>query len=146
MPEPSPTLLIVETTAGEPPVEFLGDTAGIVYFISMAHGVRYGADHPLAKAAAIMKSRMKIKIAPLLNFGDARADTSEEIELLERIWQDAGPLAEAARATAAAIEETPELRELTSAFPELPDRLRELAEMADWATAQGAQVRLTYAL
>ena len=146
MPEPSPTLLIVETTAGEPPVEFLGDTAGIVYFISMAHGVRYGADHPQAKAAAIIKTRMKIKIAPLLNFGDARADTSEEIELLERIWQDAGPLAEAARATAAAIEETPELRELTSAFPELPDRLRELAEMADWATAQGAQVRLTYAL
>jgi hypothetical protein len=89
---------------------------------------------------------MKIKIAPLLNFGDARADTSEEIELLERIWQDSGPLAEAARATAAAIESTPELRELTSAFPELPDRLRELAEMADWAAGQGAQVRLTYAL
>ncbi len=146
MPEASPTLLIVETTAGEPPVEFLGDTAGIVYFISMAHGVRYGADHPLARAAAIMRSRMKVKMAPLLNFGDARADTSEEVELLERIWQDAEPLAQAARDTAAAIESTPELVELTSAFPELPERLRELAEMADWAAGRGAQVRLTYAL
>jgi hypothetical protein len=146
MPDPSPTLLIVETTAGEPPVEFLGDTAGVVYFISMAHGVRYGADHPLAKAASIIKTRMKIKLAPLLNFGDARADTSEEVELLERIWQDAGPLAEAARNTAAAIESTLELLELTSAFPELPHRLRELAEMADWAAGQGAQVRLTYVL
>jgi hypothetical protein len=146
MPDPPPTLLIVETTTGEPPVEFLGDTAGIVYFISMAHGVRYGADHPLAKAAAIIKTRMKIRIAPLLTFGDARADTSEEVELLERLWQDAGPLADAARNVAAAIEETPKLRELTSAFPELPDRLGELAEMADWAAGQGAQVRLTYAL
>src|SRR5260370_4242334 len=85
MPEATPTLLIVETTAGEPPAEFLGDTAGIVYFISMAHGVRYGADHPLAKAAALITTRVKIKIAPLLNFGDARADTSEQIELLQRI-------------------------------------------------------------
>jgi hypothetical protein len=146
VPDITPTLLIVETTAGEPPVEFLGDTAGVVYFISMAHGERYGADHALAKAASIMKRRMRIAINPLLNFGDARADSSEEAELLQRLWQDAAPLAEAARNAATAIEETPELRELTSAFPELPDRLRELAEMADWAAAQGAQVRLTYAI
>ena len=66
------TTLIVETTADEPcPVDFLGDTADIVYFISMAHTERYGADHPLAKAAAILKRRLRINMAPLLKFADA---------------------------------------------------------------------------
>ena len=112
-----PTVLIVETTAGEPPVEFLGETAGLVYFMSMAHSERYGADHPLAKAGSIMKRRMKLAINPLLNFGDANAETSEERELLEKLWQDASPVAIAARAAADAIETTDDLRDLTSRFP-----------------------------
>jgi hypothetical protein len=143
---PEPTVLIVETTAGEPPVEFLGETAGLVYFMSMAHSERYGADHPLAKAASIMKRRLRLPINPLLSFGDANADTTEEREMLERLWQDAAAVAAAAQAAAGAIEANEELRELTSGFPELVDRLRELAEIAAWAAAQGAQVRLTYAL
>jgi hypothetical protein len=143
---PEPTVLIVETTAGEPPVEFLGETSGLVYFMSMAHSERYGADHPLAKAASIMKRRLSLKINPLLNFGDAHAETSEERELLDRLWQDAAPIAAAARAVADAIESQEELRELTSKFPDLVDRLRELAEMAEWAAEHDAKVRLTYAL
>ena len=57
MPEPSQTVLIFETAAGDPPVEFLGDSSDIVYFISMAHSERYGADHPLAKASSLLKRR-----------------------------------------------------------------------------------------
>jgi len=141
----SPTTLIVETTAGEPcPVDFLGDTSDIVYFISMAHTERYGADHPLAKAAAILKRRLRVNMAPLLRFGDAHTDNAEEERMLESLWQDAQPLADASRSVAEAIEETPALRELASAFPELPDRLRELAGIVDWAAQNGAKVRLTY--
>lgn len=143
----SHTTLIVETDAADPcPVEFLGDSGDIVYFISMAHSERYGADHPLAKASSIIKRKMRISIAPLLNFADASPDDAGEEALLEKLWQDPGPLAESALAVAAAIETTEELRELTSAFPELPDRLRELAEMASWASGQDAKIRLTYAL
>jgi hypothetical protein len=142
----SQTVLIVETTAGDPPVEFLGDTADIVYFISMAHSERYGADHPLAKAASIIKRKLRTPIGPLMNFGDANAETSEERDLLERLWQDAGPLAEAATRAADAIETQDELQELTAAFPELSERLRELSAMAAWAAERGAQVRLTYSL
>ena len=55
MTDPSPTALIVETTADEEcPLEFLGDSADIVYFISFAHSERYGAGHPLAKAAGLL--------------------------------------------------------------------------------------------
>ena len=75
MTTPGATILIVETTAGEePPHDFLGDTADIVYFISFAHTERYGADHPLAKAAAVIKRKHRISMAPLLTFADARGN------------------------------------------------------------------------
>ena len=143
----TPTTLIVETTADEPcPIEFLGDTSDIVYFISMAHTERYGADHPLAKAAAILKRQLRLNLGPLLSFADARTEDATEEQMLERLWQDAQPLAEAACSVAEAIEGTPQLRELTSAFPELPDRLRELSDIASWAAERGAKVRLTYVI
>ena len=146
MPEPAQTVLIVETTAGDPPFDFLGETSDLVYFISMAHSERYGMDHPLAKAAAILKRRLRINIAPLMTFGDAQPDDSVEAEMLERLWQEAGPLADAARSVAEAIGGAEDLRDLTAAFPELPDRLRELADIAAWAAEQGAKVRLTYVI
>ena len=143
--EHTPTALIVETTADEPcSVDFLGDTADIVYFISMAHTERYGADHPLAKAAAILKRTLRVNMAPLLKFADARTDNAAEEEMLEGLWQDAAPLAETSRTVAEAIEGTTELRELTSSFPELSERLKELATIATWAADRGARVRLTY--
>ena len=142
-----PTTLIVETTAGEEcPLDFLGDASDLVYFISFAHTERYGSGHPLAKAAAILKRRLRIDMAPLLTFGDARAENDDEARLLERLWQDAGPLDTCARAVAEAVERMPELRELTADFPELPQRLRELAAMAAWAAERNARVRLTYVL
>lgn len=112
----------------------------------MAHSERYGADHPLAKASSLIKRRLRIGMAPLLNFGDAAPESAGEAELLERLWQEPGPLAESARQVAAAIDDTEELRDLTSALPELPERLRELAEMAEWAAQRGAKIRLTYAI
>jgi len=145
--QPGPTTLIVETTADEPcPIEFLGDTADIVYFISMAHTERYGAAHPLAKAAAILKRQLRVKMGPLLNFADARTQDSEEEQMLERLWQEGEPLSQAARSVAEAIEGTPRLLDLTSAFPELPERLRELSDIAAWAAERSAKVRLTYVI
>ena len=145
--QPSPTTLIVETAAGEPcPIEFLGDTSDIVYFISMAHTERYGADHPLAKAAAILKRQLRVKMGPLLNFADARTQDEEEEQMLERLWQEGEPLSQAARSVAEAIEGSPQLQQLTSAFPELPERLRELSDIAAWAAERGAKVRLTYVI
>ncbi len=147
MTTPAPTALIIETTDDEDcPIDFLGDTADIVYFISFAHSERYGADHPLGKAASILKRQLRVNLAPLLNFADARTDNAQEERLLETLWQEAPPLAQAARDAADAIEGTPQLRELTADFPELPQRLRELAEIAGWAAERGAKVRLTYVI
>ena len=66
---PAATALIVETTADEEcPLEFLGESADIVYFISFAHSERYGAAHPLAKAAGLLKRRLGIDLNPLLTY------------------------------------------------------------------------------
>ena len=147
MSEPAATALIVETTAEEDcPLEFFGDSADIVYFISFAHSERYGSSHPLSKAARILKRQLQINLVPLLTFADARTDSAAEEQALETMWQDPAPLAESARRVAQAIEATEQIRELAADFPELPDRLRELATMADWAAERGAQVRLTYVL
>lgn len=146
MSESSPTVLIVETTAGDPPLDFLGDTAGIVYFISMAHSERYGADHPLAKAASVLRRKLKVDISPLLKFADANAQEPAEEALLAQLWQDPGSLSASARATANAMEENPEVAELVAGFPGLPERLRELADMAEWAGVEGALIRLTYVI
>jgi hypothetical protein len=129
MSDPPPTTLIVETTAGEePPVDFLGPTSDIVYFISFAHTERYGAHHPLARSAAILKRKLRVNIAPLMTFADARTEDAEDEALLERIWQDAAPLAESAR-TVAGHRARPRA---DVQFPELPTA-RELAGIADWA-------------
>ena len=146
MSEPAATALIVETTAEEDcPLEFFGDSADIVYFISFAHSERYGSSHPLSKAARILK-RLRINLVPLLTFADARTESAAEEQALETMWQDPAPLAECARRVAQEIETTEQLRELAADLPELPDRLRELASMADWAAERGAKIRLTYVI
>ena len=147
MSEPAATALIVETTAEEEcPLEFYGDSADIVYFISFAHSLRYGSSHPLSKAAGILKRQLQINLVPLLTFADARTESAAEEQALETMWQEPAPLAESARRVAEAIEATQQLRELAADFPELPDRLRELAEMADWSAERGARIRLTYVI
>jgi hypothetical protein len=147
MTQPTATALIVETTAAEDcPIDFMGDSADLVYFFSFAHSERYGADHPLAKAASVMKRQLRLNLSPLLTFADSRTENEEEERLLEALWQEAAPLAASARQVAAAIEERPQLSDITTEFPELSERLRELADMADWAGALGAQVRLTYVI
>ena len=147
MSAPSATALIVEITAEEDcPLEFFGDSADIVYFISFAHSERYGSRHPLSKAAGVLKRQLQINLTPLLTFADARTESAAEEQALETMWQEPAPLAESARRVAQAIEATEQLRELAADFPELPDRLRELATMADWAAERGAKMRLTYVL
>ncbi|MBI1885383.1 MAG: hypothetical protein HYS09_03575 [Chloroflexi bacterium] len=141
------TALIVETTAGEEcPVDFQGDTAVLVYFLSFAAAERFGAQHELAQVAAALKRQLRIDLAPLLKFSDAVPEDARDIEELEAIWQDAAPLEAAARLAADAIDGTPKLRELAQDYAGLLERLRELAEIARWAAERAAKVRLTYIL
>ncbi len=141
------TMLLVETTAVDvPPVDFQGDTAPLVYFMSFAAAERFGAQHELAQAASLLKRQLKIDLTPLLRFSSAEVEDASDVEELEALWQDALPLAEAATRVADALRSHPRLRELVAPYSGLADRLEELAAIARWAAEQGARIRLTYLL
>jgi hypothetical protein len=141
------TALIVETTAAEPcPIDFQGDTAPLVYFMSFAVAERFGAQHELAEAAAMLKRQVKVNLGPLLRFGNAEPETPGDFEELESLWQDAAPLEASARETAAALRDNAKLRDHTEQYPGLAERFDELADLAAWAAERDARVRLSYLL
>jgi hypothetical protein len=141
------TMLLVDTTASEPcPLGFQGDTAPLVYFMSFAVAERYGALHPLAQAASLLRRQLRVDISPLMRFTSALPEGPEDVEELEGLWQDPSPLARTCQEIAHALRHHPRLRALTADFPTLPERLEELAAIAQWAAQQGAKIRLTYLL
>ncbi len=141
------TALIVETTAEEqPPFELSNSGAELTYFLSFAVAERYGAQHDLAQAAGVLKRQSRINLGPLLQFGDARVENEQEREDLEKLWQDPGRVAEAARQVVDAVAKSAKLQTLLAEFPDLVVQLEELAEIADWAAQQSSKLRLTYEL
>ncbi|HXG41824.1 MAG TPA: hypothetical protein VNL95_03770 [Dehalococcoidia bacterium] len=141
------TMLLVETTArGAEPPDFQGDTAPLVYFMSFAAAERFGAQHELARAASLLKRQLKIDLTPLLRFSSAEVEDAQDVDELERLWQEPGPLADTAARVAEAFRTHPRLQELAAPYPGLADRLDELAAIARWAAERGARIRLTYLL
>jgi hypothetical protein len=138
--------VLVETTAaGEPPA-FRGDTRDLLAFLSFGAAERYGSTHELSALARLLRRKHEIDTQPLFEFSDALPEDDEDRQLLDRLWQEPAPLAEASAATAAAVRADPELAALARSFPTLADRLDELAATARWAAARGARVRITYRL
>ena len=127
-------------------MDFQGDTSPLVYLMSFAVAERFGAQHELADAAALLKRQLKVNMGPLLRFGNAEPETPGDFDELESLWQEAAPLAESASQTASALADNEKLREYTSDYPGLADRLQELARLATWAAERDAKVRLTYLL
>lgn len=129
------------------PASFGGDTAPLVYFLSFAFAARYGAQHELTNAALLLRGgEHKIDLRPLLTFADRDADDPADRRELERVWQDAGPLAECCRRVVEAIDADPAVREQLGELPTLRDRIQELGRIASWAAERGARVRLTYTM
>ena len=145
------------------PIGFGGPSDVLVYFLSLAFSTRYGSIHPLSQLALLLRGEMKIDLGPLTTFADRDAEVEADERELERVWQDAGPLAETlgkvtaalasaqAAAQAAAQEAAQEAGDdriavLTEDAPDLAARLGELREMAAWAAGRGMRVRLTFEL
>ena len=124
--------LIVETTAPEPcPHAFAGDTSDVVYFLSFAFSTRYGSTHELSRASLLLRGEFNIDLRPLLTFAGREVEEASDERELERVWQEAAPLAKCCRQVVAALDRCHAgLRELTAGFPALHDRLDDLARMA----------------
>ena len=137
-----------ETTPPEPcPHAFAGDTSDLVYFLSFAFSARYGSTHELSRASLLLRGEFKVDLRPLLTFASREVEEASDERELERVWQEAAPLAECCRQVVAALDSgNAQLRELTAGFPALRDRLDDLARMAQWAAERRAKARLTYSL
>jgi hypothetical protein len=140
--------LFFETTAGEPPPPgFGGDTAVLVYFVSFAFATRYGSQHPFSRFALIMRTLHKVNMTPLTTFADRDIEEEADARELERVWQDAAPLADTLGRVIGALESGEgESSAITSEWPDLVPRLQDLKRMADWAAGRGARVRLSFEL
>lgn len=140
--------LFFETTAGEPPPsDFGGDTAVLVYFVSFAFATRYGSQHPVSQFALLMRTLHKVNMTPLTTFADRNIEEEADARELERVWQDAAPLAETLARVIEALESGEGgSRAITSEWTDLVPRLRDLQRMADWAAGRGARVRLSFEL
>jgi hypothetical protein len=95
----------------------------------------------------LLRGERKIDLAPLLTFADRNVEVDADQRELDRVWQDAAPLADTIDAVIAAIE-PPDRRieALLADTPDLAPRLHELGDMARWAAARDARVRLTFEL
>ncbi len=141
-----PALIVECDPPSEPPMTFGGETAPLVYFLSFAFAARYGAQHELSIVTGLLRDKHKIDLKPLLTFADHAAEDEADRQELERLWQDAGPLAECCRRVVQAIEADEAIREQLGDFLTLRERIEELGRMASWAAAVGRRVRLTYSM
>lgn len=137
-----------ETDAPDPcPVAFGADAAVLVYFLSLAFSVRYGSQHELSRLALLLRGEYKIDLGPLTTFADRDVEVEADAVELERVWQDAPPLAATLDRVVAALEAGDErIAALIAEFPDLLDRLRDLRRMTAWAAGRGARVRMTFEL
>ena len=136
-----------ETASGEaPPRGFGGADDVLVYFLSFAFATRYGSQHDLSKLALLLRGAdFGIDLRPLLTFADRDVEEDADRAELERVWQDAAPLAATLGAVLAALDGgDPRVDALVAGTPGLRDRLADLLAMAEWAAARGERVRLTY--
>ena len=126
---------------------FDGDTSDLVYFLSWAFSMRYGANHELSIAALVLRSEFKIDLLPLLTFADRAVEDPADEEALERAWQDAAPLAECCERVATALgSDEKRLVTLRDEYPSLRSHIEALGRDAAWAAERGARIRVTYEL
>ncbi len=132
---------------GDAAPSFGGPTDVLVYFLSLAFSTRYGSLHPLSQLALLLRGEMSINITPLTTFADRNVEVDADREELERVWQDAAPLAETLRAVTAALASGDErIALLTEDAPDLAARLEDLRVIAAGAAARGCRIRLTFDL
>ena len=137
-----------ETDAPEPcPLAFEGPADVLVYFLSLAFSTRYGSLHPLSQLALLLRGEMHIDLAPLTTFADRDVEVEADQVELDRVWQDAAPLAATLRAVTAALAGGDErIARLTEDAPDLAERLADLQRMVEWAAGRDARVRMTFEL
>ena len=126
---------------------FASDTSDLVYFLSWAFSARYGANHEMSVASLVLRGEFGIDLKPLLTFADREVEEPADAEALELAWQDAEGLASCCRQVAEALaSDEKRLATLRDDHPRLAENISELGNIASWAAARQARIRVTYDL
>ena len=113
----------------------------------LAFSTRYGAQHDLARLALLLRGTHKIDLEPLTTFADRDVEVEADARELERVWQDAAPLAATLRRVNEVLAGSDaEVSVIVDDAPGLRERLMDLQGMAEWAAERNARVRLSFEL
>jgi hypothetical protein len=124
-----------------------GDTSELVYFLSWAFSARYGGNHEMSVASLVLRGEFGIDLKPLLTFADRDVEMEADAHMLERSWQDAGPLADCCDRVAKALRGGEyRLAMLIEEYPALPALIEELGQIAEWAADNGRRIRITFTM
>lgn len=136
----------IEGVPGEQ--ELPGGGRALVAFMSFAVSRGFGATHPLIALADRLHAEHGVSMGPLTTFYDADIEDSEDVDKLERAWQEPFPLQRSLRTMAAALEADDQARALArrANADTLGVDASALAEAIEPAVATGARVRLEYRL
>jgi hypothetical protein len=138
--------LHVET---DPPIDATigGPTDTLVYFLSLAFSTRYGSIHPLSQLVLLLRGERKINMTPLTTFADRDIEVEADQAELDRVWQDAVPLAANIDAVLEALaSDDDRIRALTEDTPDLGAGLAALGRVARAAADANARIRLSFEL
>lgn len=140
-----PRIVLDVDPALTPPPSFEDDTAELVYFLSWAFSARYGADHELSHFSMLLRGEYGIDLRPLLTFADREIEMDADAEMLDRAWQEAGPLAETcARVARTMALDDSRIVSIREQYPALRGLIEQLAAIADRAASHSARIRITF--
>jgi hypothetical protein len=124
-----------------------GDSSDLVYFLSWAFSARYGGNHEMSVASLVLRGEFGIDLKPLLTFADREVEMDADAEMLDRAWQDPGPLADCCDQVAKAFRSGERrLAAVAEQYPRLVDEIQELGQIAGWAAANGLRLRVTFSM
>ena len=138
--------LDVEGSPGR--LELPGGGSQLVAFMSFAVSRGFGATHPLIALADRLYSEHRVRMGPLTTFYEAEAEDAEDREKLEMAWQPAGEPRDELRKVSAALMSDPmcETFARRGEAEQLGEQAAALADLLERPAADGARVRLVYAL
>lgn len=124
-----------------------GPAQDLLAFCSFTFMLRFGSVHELSLLGRRLKERYKLDLRTFTTYGEGRVRVEEDLADKEKLWQDAGEAAAAARAVLGVLDSGDEqVAALTADWPRLGEQLEAFAARCDWARGQQRRIRLTFSL
>lgn len=142
------TSLDVEIEGGDRDAPGLGGPAqDLLAFCSFTFMLRFGSVHELSLLGRRLKERYKLDLRTFTTYGEGRIRVDEDVADKEKLWQDAGEAAAAARAVIEVMDSgDAQVAALVADWPALRGQIEAFATRCEWARDRQRRIRLTFSL